>query len=243
MRCVRLQHRYWVPCTRYKLCDSKTDRKIRTRLAGDVKNKSDPGWDRLPPVLRHPTVLYIVTSHTYTPRTSGVSVTVQSAILRVLIWTLETQVGASLVWKSTWEKKSTQSFAVQESRASWTPSISQSSSRIHTALRVHPRCFSKCNLKVKQKKKKKRSLLAQTSPALQPLPLAFCQLPIVSGLSIWPRRRRRQTYRFPYVYVLRTLTWDPCGRKENTDGTAPAFGKCLALLGFKELVMEESTGS
>ena len=36
----------------------------------------------------------------------------------------------------------------------------------------------------KKKKKKKKSLLAQTSPALQPLPLAFCQLPIVSGLSI-----------------------------------------------------------
>ena len=34
------------------------DRKIRTRLAGVVKNKNDPGWDRLPPVLRHPTVLY-----------------------------------------------------------------------------------------------------------------------------------------------------------------------------------------
>ena len=24
------------------------------------------------------------------------------------------------------------------------------------------------------------------------------------------------------VYVLRTLTWETCGRKENTDGTAPA---------------------
>ena len=34
------------------------DRKIRTRLAGVVKNKNYPGWDRLPPVLRHPTVLY-----------------------------------------------------------------------------------------------------------------------------------------------------------------------------------------
>ena len=65
------------------------------------------------------------------------------------------------------------------------------SQAVHTALRVHPRCFSKCNLKQQQTKK---SLLAQTSPALQSLPLAFCQLPIVSGLSIWPRRRRGQTY-------------------------------------------------
>ena len=39
------------------LRDSKTDWKIRTRLAGVLKNKNDPGWDRLPPVLRHPTVL------------------------------------------------------------------------------------------------------------------------------------------------------------------------------------------
>ena len=35
------------------------DRKIRTRLAGVEKNKNDPGWDCLPPVLRHPTVLYL----------------------------------------------------------------------------------------------------------------------------------------------------------------------------------------
>ena len=40
------------------LRDSKTDWKLRTRLAGVVKNKNDPGWDRLPPVLRHPKVLY-----------------------------------------------------------------------------------------------------------------------------------------------------------------------------------------
>ena len=36
------------------------DRKKRTSFAGVVKNKNDPGWDRLPPVLRHPTVLYAV---------------------------------------------------------------------------------------------------------------------------------------------------------------------------------------
>ena len=40
------------------LRDSKTDWKIRTRLAGVVEIKNDPGWDRLPHVLRHPTVLY-----------------------------------------------------------------------------------------------------------------------------------------------------------------------------------------
>ena len=105
-------------------------------------------------------------------------------------------------------------------------------------------CTPPVLFQVQPETKKKKSLLAQTSPALQPLPLAFCQLPIVSGLSIWPRRRRGQTYRFPYVSVLRTLTWDLCSAGEksmvNTDGTAPAFGKCLA---FKELVMAEPTGS
>ena len=47
------------------------------------------------------------------------------------------------------------------------------------------------------KQQQQKSLLAQTSPALQPLPLAFCQLPIVSGLSIWPRRRRGKHIAFP----------------------------------------------
>ena len=101
-----------------------------------------------------------------------------------------------------------------------------------------PRYFSKCNLKQTKKNPPGTNFayIATSSPA-------FCQLPIVSGLSIWPRRRRGQTYRFPNVCELRTLTWDPWGRKENTDGTAPALGKCLALHGLKELVMEESTGS
>ena len=41
------------------------------------------------------------------------------------------------------------------------------------------------------------------------------------------------------VYVLRTLTvGDIGGRKENTDGTAPAFGKCPAFLCFKQLVVD-----
>ena len=41
-----------------QLHDQRTDRKIITKLAGVVKNKNDPGWDCLPPVLRNPTVLY-----------------------------------------------------------------------------------------------------------------------------------------------------------------------------------------
>ena len=91
------------------------------------------------------------------------------------------------------------------------------------------RCFSKCNLK----QTKKKSLLAQTSPALQPLPLAFCQLPIVSGLSIWPRRRWGQTFRFPCVYVLRTLTWDRCGQKKKHRWNCTCFREVSILTWFQ----------
>ena len=39
--------------------------------------------------------------------------------------------------------------------------------------------------------------------------------------------------RAPYSHL-----GDIGGRKENTDGTAPAFGKCPAFLGFKQLVVD-----
>ena len=38
-----------------------------------------------------------------------------------------------------------------------------------------------------------------------------------------------------YHAYVRLYTWETCGRKENTDGIAPGFGKCRAFLGFKEL--------
>ena len=126
--------------------------------------------------------------------------------------------------------------------------VSQALSRhlayiVHTALRVHPRCLSKCNLK-KKKKKKKKSFLAQTSPALQPLPLAFCQLPIMSGLIILPRRRRGQTHRFPSLRLRASYSHlGPMRAKRKHRWHCTCFRKCLALLGFKELVVEESTGS
>ena len=124
--------------------------------------------------------------------------------------------------------------------AKYLGSQSKWSRRIHTACTPRRCSSTDCNLK------KKKSFLAQTSPAMQPLPLAFCQLPMVSGLIIWPRRRHGQTSPLSLnaSYVLHgTLTWETCGRKENTAGTAPVFVKCLAFFGFKELVMEESTGS
>ena len=49
-----------VPCVRYKLTymtRNRIEKKKRTILALVVKNKNDPGWVRLPSVLRHPTVL------------------------------------------------------------------------------------------------------------------------------------------------------------------------------------------
>ena len=91
---------------------------------------------------------------------------------------------------------------------------------------------------------KNKSLLAQTSPALQPLPLAFSQLPIVSDLIICPKGDGvGQTSRFLSMRLRASYSrfGEIGGRKENTDGIAPTFGKCLALLGFKQLLMEEST--
>ena len=79
----------------------------------------------------------------------------------------------------------------------------------------------------------KKSLLAQTSPALQPLPLPFCQLPIVSGHSNWPRRRRGETYRFPFVYVLRTLTWDPVRLKRKHRWHCICFREVSSLTRFQ----------
>ena len=65
---------------------------------------------------------------------------------------------------------------------------------------------------------KNKSLLAQTSPALQPLPLAFCQLPIVSDLIICPKDDGGGKHRAfsQCVYVLRTLTWETSAGEKKT---------------------------
>ena len=96
-------------------------------------------------------------------------------------------------------------------------------------LRVHPRCSSKsrCNLK-----KKKKSLLAQTSPGFQPLPLPFCQLPIVIGLIIWPKTTAGANITLSVnastCFVLSLAVGDIMMRaKENTDGTALISGSGL----------------
>ena len=79
----------------------------------------------------------------------------------------------SLVWKSTWEEK-------EDTVDCCSRKPSFLNAEYLSIVTSHPRCSSKCNLT-------KKSLLAQTSPALQPLSLAFCQLPKVSGVIIWPK--------------------------------------------------------
>ena len=54
VRCMRVRCRFWQPCKRYKLSfvntrDSKTDWKIRTRLAGVEKKIRTIAWACLPP--------------------------------------------------------------------------------------------------------------------------------------------------------------------------------------------------
>ena len=157
-----------------------------------------------------------VSVHTSSPptvhtvyNTSGVSVTVLSAILRVWVWILETQVGLSSE-RVLEKKKRIHSIAVQESRASWTSSIFQSSPRIHTA------CTNPVLSGATWKKTK--SLLAQTSPELEPLPLAFCQLPMVSDLIICPKDDGGGKHRdfSQCVYVLCTLTWETSAGEKKT---------------------------
>ena len=67
--------------------------------------------------------------------------TVPSAIHRV--WIIQTQVGALLVWKSTWEKKeATVALQILVSRVSWTVSVYRSDRHLAYILRVHLRCVS-----------------------------------------------------------------------------------------------------
>ena len=175
----------------------------------------------------------------HTKYTSGVSVTVLSAILRVWVWIFKTQVRASLVWKSTWKEK-------EDTVDCRSRNPSFLNAKYLLIVTSHTHCVykpcaesSKCNLK-----KTNKSLLAQTLPALQPLPLAFCQLPIVSDFNICPKDDGGgQTSRFLSMRLCASYSHlgDIGRRKENTDGTAPTLGKCLAFLGFKQLVMEEST--
>ena len=64
--------------------------------------------------------------------------TVLSAIHRV--WIIQTQVGALLVWKSTWKKRGPSWTA--KSRVSWTVSVYRSDRHLAYTLRVHLQCVS-----------------------------------------------------------------------------------------------------
>ena len=94
-------------------------------------------------------------------------------------------------------------------------SISQSSSRIHTALRLHPRCFSKCNMKQKKKKKKPPgtnfACIATSSPSFLPAsnsewPQHLAQTTAGANISLSLRLRASYSHLGP-MRVKRKHRW------------------------------------
>ena len=181
----------------------------------------------------------MVSVHTSSPpkvhtayTSGGVSVTVPvvSAIRRVRVWNLETKVGLSLVWKSTWkEKKRVQSTVVQESRASWAPGISQSSPRIHTAC-TNPVLFQVQPEETKKPPGTNFACVGTSSPRFLP-----------ASDSEWPhhlsqRRRWGRTSRFLSMRIRASYSYlgDIGGHRWH----CTCFWKCSAFLGFKQLAMD-----
>ena len=117
------------------------------RLREYFRRKIGHSWTARKPSFLNGKRPYIVTSHS-THRVSPVSLW-QVRLFEFGFGFLKLNLEHRLSERVLEKKMRTQSTAVQESRAFWTPSISQSSPGIHTALRVHPRCSSKCNLKEK----------------------------------------------------------------------------------------------
>ena len=116
----------------------------------------------------------------YTLRTPllCLSATVLSVILRVWIWILETQVGASLVWKSTWQEKRGHSCLPFKKVQLLQRQVSLNC-RLARTPRVPP-----------PPPPPPSSALPRETERKKPLPLAFCQLPKMSGLIIWPNDDR-----------------------------------------------------
>ena len=185
---------------------------------------------------------YIVTSHS-THRVSPVSLWPWkcdcSSSLDLDSWN---SVGASFVWKSTSEENE-DTVDCRSRKPSFQLNAkypgSQSSPGIHTAC-TPPVLF--------QVQPEKKSLLAQTSLALQPLPLAFCQFPKVNGVIIWPKLPKTTAGAnitlSLCVYVLRTLSWETCGRKKKTPMALHLLsGSVWPFSVSKNWPVEESTGS
>ena len=148
----------------------------------------------------------------------------------------DTQVGASIVWKSTWKEKE-DTVDCRSRKPSFLNAKYLSIFTSHTHCMYKPGALPQCNLKKQKPPGTNFTCVATSSPRFLP-----------ASDSEWPhhlsqRRRRGQTSRFLSMRLRASYSHlgDIGGRKENTDGTAPAFGKCLAFLGFKQLVMEEST--
>ena len=142
------------------------------------RRKIGHSWTARKPSFLNDKRPYIVTSHS-THRVSPVSLW-QVRSFELGFGFLKLKLEHRLSERVLEKKTRTKSIAVQESRASWTPSISQSSPGIHTAC-TPPVLFQDPSAICKKR------LVALTSLALQPFPLAFCQLLKVSGVIIWPK--------------------------------------------------------
>ena len=171
-------------------------------------------------------------STVHTVYTSGVFVTVLSAILQVWVQILETQVGLSLVWKSTWKEKE-DTVDCRSRKPSFFNAKYLSIVTSHTQCVYKPSALPSAN---KKPPGRNFASIGTSSPRFLP-----------ASDSEWPhhlsqRRRRGQTSRFLSMRLRASYSHlgDIGGRKENTDGTAPAFGKCpvAAFIGFKQLVMD-----
>ena len=143
----------------------------------------------------------------------------------------------SLVWKSTWEEKEDtvdcRSRKPSFLNAEYLSIITSHTHCVYTPPPPPPGALPSATWKKKKPPGTNFACVATSFP---------CFLP--ASKSEW-RHHLAQTpkddgggkhHAFSQsVYVLRTLTWETCEQKEKTDGTARAFWKCLAFLGFKEL--------
>ena len=184
----------------------------------------------------------MVTVHTSSPPTvhtaytSSVSVTVLSAILRVWVWILETQVGLSLVWKNTWKEKE-DTVDCRSRKPSFLNAKYLSIVTSHTHCVYKPGALPSATWKTKASCPSPGTNFACVGTS-SPRFLPASDSEWLHHLS--QRRRRGQTSRCLSMRLRASYSYlgNIGGRNENTDGTAPAFGKCPAFPGFKQLVMD-----
>ena len=161
----------------------------------------------------------MVSVHTSSPPTvhtaytsGGVSVTVPvvSAILWVGVWILETQVGLSLVWKSTWKEKE-DTVDCRSRKPSFLNARYLSIVTSHTHCVYKSGALPSANWKNEKPSGTYFACVGTSSPRFLP-----------ASDSEWPhhlsqRWRRGQNRAFSQcVYVLRTLTWETSADEKKT---------------------------